>query len=77
VSLLAPTIEQLEAMTDADLRATYNDVARNTSVGLEWYREELRRREAKSQAARLTHLTWIIAVLTLVNAIFVIYTVFE
>ena len=75
--VMAPTIERLEAMSDSELRATYNEVAENTSVGLEWYREELRRREAKRQADRLTLLTWIIAGLTLVNAIFVIYTVIE
>jgi hypothetical protein len=47
---MAPTIEQLEAMSDAELRAAYNDVAQNTVTGLEWYREEMRRRAAERQA---------------------------
>jgi hypothetical protein len=41
---MAPTIEQLEAMTDAELRVEYNSIAAHTFVGLEWYREELRQR---------------------------------
>jgi hypothetical protein len=33
---MAPTIEQLEAMSDAAIRAAYNESAANTVVGLEW-----------------------------------------
>jgi hypothetical protein len=41
---MAPTIDQLEAMSDAEVRAVYNERAATVSERLEWYREELRRR---------------------------------
>lgn len=66
---MAPMIEQLERMSDAEVRALYNERAKNVSEGLERYREELRRREAKRQANTLRNLTWLIAGLTALNAV--------
>jgi hypothetical protein len=63
----APTLEQLEGMSDDELRATYNAMTPNVNVGLDWYREEFTRRRAERQAERLILITWIIAILTAVN----------
>jgi hypothetical protein len=68
----APTLEQLEGMSDDELRATYNAMTQNVSVGLEWYREEFTRRRAERQAERLIVITWIIAILTAVNVVAVL-----
>jgi hypothetical protein len=73
---MAPTIDQLEAMSDAEVRAVYNERAATVSEGLEWYREELRRREAKRQAETLERLTKVIVVLTALNAVFVVASLF-
>ena len=73
---MAPTIEQLEQMSDAEVRARYNEKAETVGEGLEWYREELRRREANRQAQTLERLTWAITGLTALNAVFVGASVF-
>jgi hypothetical protein len=67
---MAPTIEQLESMSDDELRAAYNDVARNTVIGLEWYREEMRRRGTERQTRALIRLTWAIVVFTVILVVF-------
>ena len=46
---MAPTIEQLEAMSDAELHTQYNEVAKNTSLGLQWWGDELVRRAVNRQ----------------------------
>jgi hypothetical protein len=60
---------QLEAMTDAEVRAAYNEVAANTFVGLEWYPEELRQRRLDRHTRKLEILTWVLAVLTFANVV--------
>ena len=67
---MAPTIEKLEAMSDEELRAAYNQVAEHTIIGLEWYREEMRRRIAERQTRALIRLTWAIAAFTVVLVVF-------
>jgi hypothetical protein len=67
---MAPTIEQLEGMTDAEVRAAYNRHAVNVSEGLEWHREELRRRATERQTRALIRLTWAIALFTIVLVAF-------
>ncbi len=59
--------EQLTGMSKADLISAYNDTARNTVVGLEWYRFELWRREASRQTTAVIWLTVVIMVLTAAN----------
>jgi hypothetical protein len=73
---VAPTIEQLEAMSDDEIKALYNDVAQHTVVGLSWYGEELHRRAAARETLALLRLTWILASLTLVNVVLVAVTAF-
>jgi hypothetical protein len=38
---MAPTIEEIEAMSDPEVRDLYNETSTNTAVGLEWWREEI------------------------------------
>lgn len=68
---MAPRIEDLEAMTDEELRATYNEVAATTQIGLDWFRGELQRRSVDRQTRSLVRLTWAIALLTLANVVLV------
>ena len=68
---MAPTIEQLEGMSDEEVRAAYNEIASHTTVGLEWYREELHRRALDRQTRLLVILTVAIAVLTAANVVLV------
>jgi hypothetical protein len=62
-------------MSDAELRTEYNEIAKTTFVGLDWYREEFRRRDAKRQGTVLIWLTPVIALLTVANTAFVVYAV--
>ncbi len=50
---MAPKIGELEAMSDEEIRARYDNFAANVSEGLEWYREELRRRTLERQTRTL------------------------
>jgi hypothetical protein len=54
---MAPTIEQLEATSDAEVRAEYNSIAANTAVGLPWYADELQRRATNRQTQALVSVT--------------------
>ena len=54
---MAPSLEELAAMTDAELRGHYNEIAKHTGVGLEWYREELRSRHLDRSERILRRLT--------------------
>ena len=73
---MAPTIEQVEAMSDDEIRALYNSAAVHTQVGLGWYGDELHRRAADRQTRTLVGLTWAMAALTFVNVVLVAVTVF-
>lgn len=64
---MAPTIEELERMSDSDVRQRYNEASRNVSEGLEWWREELHWRRAQRQARTLTTLTLFVPVMTVAN----------
>jgi len=64
---VAPRYEEMTGMSDADLISAYDDTARNTVVGLEWYRFELWRREARRQTKAVIWLTVVITVLTAAN----------
>jgi hypothetical protein len=74
---VAPTIEQLEKMSDEEVRAAYNEVSVNTFVGLEWYREELHWRSTDRRNRNIERLTFWIAVLTLANLVFISITLFQ
>jgi hypothetical protein len=74
---VAPTIEQLEAMSDTEVRGMYNEIAGNTAVGLEWYREELHWRATDRRNRNIERLTFWITMLTLANLVFILLTLFR
>lgn len=68
-----PRAAELRAMSDEELVARLDDLARGTQVGTQFYLDELRRRETDRQTAAMLGLTntirrftWVIAVLTVV-----------
>jgi hypothetical protein len=74
---IAPTIEQLEAMSDEEVRAVYNETSVNTVVGLEWFREELHWRATDRRNRNIERMTFAILALTLANLAFIVVTLFE
>lgn len=76
---MAKTYKQLRAMSDADLITNHDEVSKHTSVGLNYYLEEIYRRSQQRQADLMLRyarfmliFTIVITVLTLLNvAIFV------
>jgi hypothetical protein len=70
-------IEQLEGMSDEEVRATYNESAEYTVAGLEWFREELHWRATDERNRNIERLTWAIALLTLANLVFIIATLLQ
>jgi hypothetical protein len=68
-----PRAAELRAMSDEELVARLDDLARGTQVGTQVYLDELPRRETDRQTAAMLgltntirRLTWVIAVLTVV-----------
>lgn len=66
---MAPKYKELTGMSDADLVAAYDSEAPNVVVGLEWFRFELWRREARRQTTGVVWLTVVIAFLTAANVV--------
>jgi hypothetical protein len=71
-----PRAAELRAMSDEELAARLDDLARGTQVGTQFYLDELRRRETDRQTAAMLgltntirRLTWVIAVLTVVPTV--------
>lgn len=76
--MAAPLYDNLADMSREELMVAYNGLARSTQVGLNFYREELWRRDlaevqrASGESTKTTErLTWAILVLTLANVILV------
>ena len=70
------TLKQLRAAPDEELIRFHDQAAESTHVGVNYYLEELRRRQASRETAAIvgmtqtmTRLTWTIAALTLVNVL--------
>jgi hypothetical protein len=68
-----PRAAELRAMSDEELVARLDDLARGTQAGTQFYPHELPRRETDRQTAAMLgltntirRLTWVIAVLTVV-----------
>jgi hypothetical protein len=57
VRCMALKLADLRAMSDDELIRTYDQVAENTMVGLDWYREELNRRVYERDAVAMQRLT--------------------
>lgn len=62
---MAPKLADLRAKTDEEVVAIYDDVAKHTGVGLQFYLDELVRRETERTNQRLVILTDQIRLLTL------------
>lgn len=72
---MAPTLKALRQMTDEELVAQYDEFAERTGVGLNFYLEELRRREQAAATSTMVGLTWAIFGLTLVVTVATIVNV--
>jgi hypothetical protein len=71
-----PRAAELRAMSDEELVARLDDLARGTQVGTQFYLHELGRQETDRQTAAMLgltntirRLTWVIAVLTVVPTV--------
>lgn len=60
----APSLSDLEAMTDEELRALYDTNTEHVVVGLNFIRNEIALREQRRQTDTMLRLTWIISILT-------------
>jgi hypothetical protein len=75
--MIAPTIEEIESMSDAEVRAAYNAATAHVEVGLEWWREEIHWRATDRRNRNVERMTLWIAILTLANLVFIAVTVFR
>jgi hypothetical protein len=81
---MAQSYSELRITPTDELIRTYDKIAPNTVLGLNFYSEEIARRDAAEQTAKITKmtqqmrdLTIVIAVLTLVNAVLVAVSLFR
>jgi CHASE3 domain sensor protein len=59
------SIAQLRAMSDAELIATHDALARNTSVGINYYLDEIERRErerAAKESQKLARAAFVVSI---------------
>jgi hypothetical protein len=77
------TYKDLHKLTKEELEAKYDQVAKNTTAGLSFYREELARREAEEQNQRMLkmtqqmkNLTIAITILTVINVVVIFIQIF-
>lgn len=54
---MAPKLAELRARTDDEIVGIYDDVAKHTGVGLQFYLDELVRRETARTGQRMLELT--------------------
>jgi len=73
---MAYSLEELKGLSDEELIRQHDAVARNTALGVNYFFDELQRREtARNNAVQekanrtLVRLTWVIATFTVVIAI--------
>jgi hypothetical protein len=72
---MAPRFEDLHQMSEEELIALYNRMHENVQIGLSFVREEIALRASERQTAIAVRLTWLIALLTVMNTGFVINSV--
>jgi hypothetical protein len=77
----SPKLSQLAALSDQELAARYDSLAQNTVVGTAFYLDEINRRQMAKESRRMlgltqamARLTWVIAVLTVINVLAVVYS---
>lgn len=78
------TYRELRALSMDELVGEYDSMASHTQPGLAFFRDEIMRRQFDEQNNRMLNmtqqirtLTWIIAGLTLLNIVFVAWTIFH
>jgi len=74
---MAMTYKQLRNLTDAQVEELHDHDHQYVQVGMEWYRDELHRRQEDKRVRTMVNLTWIIAGLTLANTALVAITLWE
>lgn len=70
------SLKELRGLSEDELIRRHDSISKSRPVTLEYYLTELARRDAEEREKRMLLLTWVIAGLTLVNAVFVGVTVF-
>ena len=75
---MAQSYTELRSTSTEELVRTYDEIAAHTQLGLDFYREEIARRDAAKETARIIemtqhmrNLTVVVTVLTLLNAVLV------
>jgi len=68
------SVKELRSKSDEDLIEIHNSSIRHNSESPLTIREELHRREASRINRSIKRLTWLIAILTVVNTVFVIFS---
>lgn len=71
----APTLAELDGMSDDELRAHHDAVAPQTGVWLSYYLDEWNRRQLARQTAVMVRLTSVVTALTAVNLVAVVWEV--
>jgi hypothetical protein len=66
---MSRSIEELRGSSDEELIRAHDRLAKSTSIGVNYYLDELARRENARQQATMIRLTWAIAAMTLVVTI--------
>ena len=73
---MSQSIEELRKLSDDDVIALHDRVAQNTQVGVQFYLDEINRREQNKQTdlmvkytKQILQLTIMVAVLTVINVI--------
>lgn len=61
---MARTWEQLRGLSNADLIKEYDQLASNTGVGINYYRDEITQREQRRSTRTIKRLTWVLTALT-------------
>lgn len=72
---MATNYGELRKLTIDELVTRYDQIAKNTVLGLDFYRQEIWRRDQEKQTRTMVILTWVIAFLTAVNAVLVALSV--
>lgn len=65
---------ELRKLTDQEVEDLHDEGREQVQVGMQWFRDELHRRQEDRRLVAMVKLTWIIAGLTLINAILVAVT---
>lgn len=65
----APSLKELKRLTREELERRHDALAASTQEGLNYYLDEVRRRDAANTERTMRRLTWAIFVLTLVIAV--------